>query len=94
MHNTRLQARQKAIEDFYSGNWRHKNAVTPMTKFAQQGYTAEQQVDAAMKAESDARRQRLAQLNSNAESLISDAAAFSENLGKFLSVASISYNFF
>jgi hypothetical protein len=31
MHNTRLQARQKAIEDFYSGNWRHKG-VSPMAK--------------------------------------------------------------
>ena len=58
MHNTRIQALNTAIEDFYSGNWRHKG-VSPMNKYAHKGFKIEEQLEAAMKEEEDQRRRML-----------------------------------
>ena len=73
MHNTRLQARAKAIEDFYSGNWRHKG-VSPMSKFARRGFSVEEQVEAAMQEEED--RKKKLMLEEQANAVVGSAAMY------------------
>lgn len=75
MHNTRLQARQKAIEDFYSGNWRHKG-VSPMAKYANRGMSVDEQVEAAMRDELEEKKRQ--QLEADTSALIGSAALYAD----------------
>jgi len=83
MHNTRLQARQKAIEDFYSGNWRHK-AVSPMAKYAKRGMSVDEQMEAAMRDEAEERKRLLAEAQT--QNKIGSASLYADDEDGLLSI--------